>query len=540
MRAPEPIGDDELDALFRPLQGRRLALAVSGGVDSMVLLYLVARWLATMPPQASVIASHDATPASLVGMPSRRPSLAARAAWLAEGYAPGCDADRFPDVIVLTVDHGLRADSADDAAFVAEAARRLGLPVQILRWVQAAGSTADDVSAGPLMSRVQERARAARYDLLADAIEDEVWAGLETGASAGHPLGPAAAKRAITTAHHADDQIETFAMRLQRGTGLDGLAAMRAVETFRRPPTAARNYLSCVDVCRPLLAIPKDRLRATAQHRAIAWREDRSNEDTRFERTRLRRDAPRLEALGYGPPALQRTIGRLQSARAAMEHELRLWMHGGGQRKGIFRAHGGLFGEIVLSADAERDPPPYLLLGMLRRAIAAWGGHEPELSQLETLVEELGAAMGGATRFARTLANCRIDVVSEALDPPTHRVRIWREAGRRPLPEIRLDPGDGGWWDDRFAISVAASAPAAVSVRALGAEGVADLKRRAGGTSTSHAAPPGAYATLPAIWHNGALITVPAIDNSDPSDRIWLTSPAAEYYRARFEPVGEL
>ncbi len=176
-----------------------LALAVSGGVDSLALAALAADWLAACGGRATA----------------------------------------------LTVDHGLRAAAPAEAAWVAEAARRLGLAHRTLRWRR------------PAAERVtQASARAARYRLLEAAAAELGCLHLLVG-------------------HHRDDNARTIAMRRRRAVG-PGLAGMPAVRELDR-----------VRVVRPLLAFPRARLRATAATLGRGWIEDPSNRDPRFERTRV-------------------------------------------------------------------------------------------------------------------------------------------------------------------------------------------------------------------------------------------------------------
>ena len=510
--ADGPIRDDELDALFRPLRGRRSALAVSGGLDSMVLLHLVGRWLASNPPFDDGAASAAPPPPSDIGLPREAPQLSARASWLSRRAGSSADtADAFPPaVVVLTVDHALRPESADEAAFVAEAAAALGLPHQTLVWRHATPPHADQGMTG-----LQEKARAARYDLMADAIEDELWTRFANGAPLCHPLAGPASRRMIATAHHRDDLVETFLMRLQRGSGLGGLAAMRPLATFPRPPTPTRRYPSPIDIARPLLDVPRARLLATAHAANLAWREDPSNDDPRFERIRWRATAPGLAAQGFDATSLHRTVRRLRVARAAVEMECRRWIDG------ALDMNGGLYAELTLR-DPDRDstqsfpdqgPSSEVLLGLLRHVIAAFGGGhpEPELSRLEALVSRIESALDVGAAPASTLGGCRISIQRSAKGQATS-VRVWRESGRVPLPELTLAPGDGGWWDDRFAVSVAPSLAQPVTIRALGADGWAELKRRAPPLAEWTHLPPGAVATLPAVWRGAELLAAPWFD----------------------------
>ena len=109
-----------------------------------------------------------------------------------------------PDMIAVTVDHGLRPESAKEANAVKRQARELGVVHRTLRWTGAKPKTG-----------LQEAAREARYRLLSGEAA-------RSGA------------RMVLTAHTLDDQAETMLLRLSRGSGLSGLAAMaRANDMFQ-------------------------------------------------------------------------------------------------------------------------------------------------------------------------------------------------------------------------------------------------------------------------------------------------------------------
>src|SRR5450631_836321 len=235
--AAEPVGPAELADVFAGYAGlSRLALAVSGGPDSLALMYLSLAWRARLD----------------------------------EGR---------PDFVVLTVDHGLRPEAAAETEAVARAAGALGLNARILTR-----------PAPPTHSALQAQARADRYTLMLAAA-------LEEGAEA------------LVTGHTLEDQAETLLMRLARGSGLDGLAAMAPVSRLGR-----------LKLLRPLLGLSKARLEASLQARGVAWAVDPSNADPAFERPRLRSLMPALTKAGLTAEAIGASARRLARARAALEH----------------------------------------------------------------------------------------------------------------------------------------------------------------------------------------------------------------------------
>jgi len=235
-------------ALGKPFEAT-LALAVSGGPDSMAMLAL------------------------------------------AHASFPG-------RIAAATVDHRLRAASADEARMVADWCATAGIPHTTLQPQRRI-----------FRSNIQADARHLRYDLLGQ------WA-IETGA------------QALLTAHHCDDQAETFLMRARRGSGPGGLGGIRAQWRWERhrwhkgypkAGVAAVADVAGVTVVRPLLDWRRDELRAIAEQAALPFVDDPSNADDRFDRVRMRQ----LLALNpwLDPVALARsarTCGESDAALAAM------------------------------------------------------------------------------------------------------------------------------------------------------------------------------------------------------------------------------
>jgi tRNA(Ile)-lysidine synthase len=215
--------------------GPRLAAGVSGGAHSLALALLAQRW--------------------------------AR--------------ERGGDLLALVVDHGLRAESAEEARQVAERLKGQGIRARIL---------ALGLAPGP---GLQERARAARLAALAEAAARD-----------GRPW--------LLLGHHRGDQAETLLFRALRGSGPDGLAAM-----------AEARDAGAVMVLRPLLGTAPADLEAIVTAAGLAPVRDPSNRDRRFARIRLR-DAlddpggagPGIAALAAAADAFAARRARTQAAMA--------------------------------------------------------------------------------------------------------------------------------------------------------------------------------------------------------------------------------
>lgn len=310
----EPLAEAEVDSRFGCFgRGAPVLLAVSGGPDSTALMGLAAEW-------------------------SRRQGA--------------------PAPLVAAVDHGLRPGSDAEVDAVVRRAGEAGLSATILRWDGEKPS-----------SRVQERARQARYRLLADHSR-------ERGAGA------------IVTAHTLDDQAETVLMRLARGSGPAGLAGMRGESL-----TMGVRHL------RPLLDIPKARLVATCGARGWPWIGDPSNRDTRFERTRWRQILPLLGAEGLTPERIALFARRIAAMDAAVETQAARAL-----------AEAGGAGTTRLEFARLTDAGEAVALRALARWLEAATGADtsdwkpPRLARLETLFGRLAAARAGRQRLTASLA----------------------------------------------------------------------------------------------------------------------------------------
>jgi tRNA(Ile)-lysidine synthase len=301
-----------------------LAVAVSGGGDSLALMHLLADW---------------------------------------------AKARKHPPPVVLTVDHGLRKTSARDAKQVAAWAKSARLPAHILAWRGAKPQTG-----------IEAAAREARYRLMGDWLRKH-------GVSVLH-LG-----------HTLDDQAETFLLRLARGSGLDGLCAMRPKAPWPVPGFAG------LSVARPLLGIGRAELRAYLQAKGQPWLDDPMNEDAAFDRVKIRQAQGALTALGLTPARIAAAAAHLSRARTALDSMTEALLARAVQKQGSKA--------VLLDPAALAAAPQEVGLRALASVLMAVSGQEyrPRFEALERLYRRIveGKVGGGST-----LHGCRIGPARKA------------------------------------------------------------------------------------------------------------------------------
>lgn len=245
--------DDVLQKLIldHKIQKGVWAVGVSGGADSLALIYLLNNWA-----QAQQVR-----------------------------------------LVALTVNHKLRDEADDEAEYVSKLMKQAGIEHHTLVWNGEKPTTG-----------IEEAARKARYSLLQHWCQQN-------------------AVNALFVAHHLRDQAETFLMRLQRGSGVDGLAAMQSVSSW--------NDLTIV---RPLLTVSPEELRDYLQDSNIGWVEDPSNQQDDYLRVRIRKLLPNLEAdVGLSLTRLADTAKRMgrvkdylgQQTAKFVNNQVRFWKQSG-------------------------------------------------------------------------------------------------------------------------------------------------------------------------------------------------------------------
>ncbi len=230
-------------------------------------------------------------------------------------------------IAVASIDHGLRPEAAGEVALVGRIAGERGIPFAALKVSLASGN-------------LQAEARAARYAALS-RWADEVGLG------------------AIATAHHADDQAETLLMRLNRGSGLAGLAGVRPRGRIEGSETL---------LLRPLLGWRKAELAAVVTEAGITPAEDPSNTNPAFDRARLR--AALAQADWLDPVQIAASAAHLAEGWQALEWYAELDWH-----------------EMVMREEGDSGAPGFSYCANVPRVIA--------IETILRIIRELG---GHATR----------------------------------------------------------------------------------------------------------------------------------------------
>ncbi|MBO6827079.1 MAG: tRNA lysidine(34) synthetase TilS [Sneathiella sp.] len=326
--------------------GSPLVVAVSGGSDSMALCFLLKQW---------------------------------------------CQ-ERGYELHAVTVDHGLRAEAAEEAILVGEWCASAGIFHTILT------GDRDKPQTG-----IQAYARDLRYDLLLKACES---------------LG----SRNLFLGHQQEDQIETFLMRYSRGSGLPGLTAMQQV-----------SMRGDTNLHRPMLSLARQELREYLLINAQDWIEDPSNEDERYTRTALSPIRQKISRLpGASAASLCLSLERMARANTALEEITKTVSDD--------IVHVSPLGFVTVEEDKFRGQPQEIQIRLLDHMIRTVRGRAAisvRLSELERLESELPAT--------RTLGGCKVFVRQG-------NIYVIREFGRDKGPELPVGVGEEGLWDDRFLV----------------------------------------------------------------------------------------
>lgn len=341
-------------------------------------------------------------------------------------------------LMVATVDHGLRPESAAEAQAVARAARALSLPHAVLLWQR-------QTDVGNLMAQ----ARDARLRLLSG------WAHRNN-------------LPAVALGHTADDVAETLIMRLERGSGIDGLAAMAP-------------WRDAFDMrwLRPMLGVGRDDLRQWLHRKGHSWIDDPSNDNAEFDRVRVRQT---IGTLGLDVAGLARSAQHIADARDALSDFA------------LMVARDAQFdrGSLSLPLSDLREAPPEIRRRILVAA-CRWVSGADYPPRRATLLHALEAMM----------AQGRVTLDGVLLSPAGGRLRLTREAAAAARADAAHETGSGTrTWDRRWRI---VGMQPGQHVAMLGTDLLPQLGWRDSGLLRDEAA------ASPAIWQGDRLIGAPLL-----------------------------
>ena len=339
-------------------------------------------------------------------------------------------------IVAATVDHGLRSEAAAEAETVGRFCAGIGVGHAVLCWRGWDGA-----------GNVQAEARAARYRLLAE------W-------------GRREALDCVLLGHTMDDQAETVLMRLARRAGVDGLAAMAA--RFEREGQAFG---------RPLLGQRRDALRDVLRARGVAWIDDPSNEDARFDRVRARRLLADYGEIGIDAEALATVSANMADVRVALDWQVAQIAQGA-----VRIEAGDVLVDLEVFASVPFELRRRLLLGAL--FFVAGGRYAPRREAVGRMLGQIAGGQGG------TLAGCVLTLREGVL-------RVAREYAAVAGMESK-----GPLWDGRW--QVTGPWQGGEVLRALGEAGLAEIEDwRAAGV------PRQSLLASPSVWRGGRLVAAP-------------------------------
>ncbi|AIL65381.1 tRNA(Ile)-lysidine synthase [Rickettsiales bacterium Ac37b] len=401
---------------FEPFEDQPIiAVALSGGIDSMALTYLLTEWV----------------------------------------Y------NKKGKIIAITVDHGLRAESASEAQLVGAQLLRYGIEHIILRWDNPIKPT----------SNIQAHARKVRYELLTNWCQEN---------NILH----------LCIAHNQEDQIETFLNNIDRGSGIDGLSAMYKI-----------SYFNNIRIIRPFLNISKASLKHYLEVNNYVWYEDPSNKSDKYQRNRLRKIL-----LAYGgdesllTKRLNSTIDNMQRVRNSIENSV--------SREAInaIRIYTEGYARILVEKFLKIDPEESLCL--LSRLITTISGNEkrPRFKSINLLRSVI---INNKIFNTLTLGNCKISLTRDK-----NEILVYREAVKHNINTILID-NNSMMWDNRFLVvtnEINGHSDHDITINYLLCEGLSIYMKNQNSLLYNKNMPKSVMATLPALRILDKVVAIPHID----------------------------
>ena len=399
-----PLTDSRICGLFSSyINHDRIALAVSGGRDSMALMYLVYRWKAHLALNI--------------------------------------------EIEVLTVNHNLRKAAEDECGFVQKIAKNYGFKHKVLIWEHEHVETS-----------IQEKARKARYQLMLDYVREE---NIDT----------------ILTAHTSDDNIETFIMRLAKGSGLDGLKSINEIR-----------HEDGIQIERPILSLSRSITTEILRSMGNEWVDDPTNDDESFERVKIRNNISSLSSFNISSGNLTKTIQRLARAHESISFFTDLLSQELVELNEL--------GYADVNFDKLRNYPKEIILRVFAKALTDINGGTVSLSSLEAVFAELIK-----TERSKTLNGCQII-------PQKNKYVIVRE--NRGISPVEIKINERISWDGRFDVHLKSYNKTKIVIGQIG--NANDLRKMIDGTYFQ-SMPKYVLRTLPGGFIKDKLVLLPNTHN---------------------------
>ncbi len=362
----------ELESLFQNviksfiIDDNKIAVAVSGGVDSVSLLHLMVSW--TKKRQYSL-------------------------------------------PVALTVNHGLRPGSKEEAEFVLNYTKKLGVKESfILKWENQS-----------IKGNIQLQARKARYKLLTEWCKN-------------HGI------KYLLIAHHKDDQAETFLLRLERGSGIDGLSSMDWKSSFNG-----------IHILRPLLNFSRSEVERYANLHQLRWIEDKSNQSLTYRRTLYRNLLKASDNQKILTERICLTTFHIKRAVKALIYYTRLAFND------CVNIHNLGYIEIRLSEFYKL--PEEIALRLLLYSIMALSNkyYKPRYNSLIAIFNKI---LQKDTDVHCMLSECKIKKYRE-------NILIIRESSRIQEVSVNLPLNGSIKWDNRFSCTILKNQECSVTITPL-------------------------------------------------------------------------
>ena len=381
--------------------------------------------------------------------------------------------EKCSDFATLIIDHRLRKESAHEAKQTYKNLKKNNIKAEILTY-----------RGSKFTSNIQKKARDLRYDLFQKYCKKNKI-------------------RFLILAHHQDDLIENFYIRLIRGSGIKGLTSLQNVSELNKD----------FYILRPLLHFKKEELLNLTKKIYSTWIEDPSNLNEKFLRVRIRKMQSKLQKEGFDPKRVLKTIENLNTAKNSLD----FYISKSEKKYLIFYKEG----YATLKSTIFKNEAPEVIFRVIIKAIHFVSGeyYPPRSDSLKILIKNFLSKKFKSS----TLGGCLIEKNSNTIS----FFREDRNLTSETLDKIKQTKN----WDDRFLVYKNFDNKQKFIVKKLGNSGI-DYLRKNKFISSLDKIPVQAKKTLPSFWnHKGELMFVPFINFKNRKYNIKNDSFAVRYLR---------